>query len=138
MQEEIKQAESLISLYQKDRLELYQRVHECDCKIKKFESFIRFMNLIDKDMDLNDAKSARLIIEKYSTFKEAAIKEQAQAITRKLEQPTESSAGSSWFGWWSTPAPPTPSVPEPPMEEFVILKEKIKLPEIAEEELPKE
>jgi hypothetical protein len=29
-------------------------------------------------------------------------------------------------------------VPEPPMEEFVILKEKIKLPEIAEEEMPKE
>jgi hypothetical protein len=139
MQEEIKQAESLISLYQKDRLELYQRIHECDCKIKKFESFIRFMNLIDKDMDLDDAKNARMIIEKYSTFKQQAVQEQAQNIAKKLEQPTtESSGGSSWFGWWSTPAPPTtPAVQEPPMEEFVILKDKIKLPEIPEEEMPK-
>jgi hypothetical protein len=140
MQEEIKQAESLISLYTKDRLELYQRIHECDCKIKKFESFIRFMNLIDKDMDLDDAKHARMIIEKYSTFKQHAVQEQAQKITKKLEQqPTTESSSTSWFGWWSTPAPaPTPtSVQEPPMEEFVILKEKIKLPEIPEEEMPK-
>lgn len=126
MQQEIKQAESLISLYQADRLELYQRINQCDQKIKKFESFIRFMSLIDKEMDLNDAKNARLIIEKYSTFKEAAVKEQAQNITKKLEQPTDSSG--SWFNWWGTPAPATTPT-DTPMEEFVILKEKIVIPE---------
>lgn len=130
--EEVKQAESLISLYQKDRLELYQRIHECDCKIKKFEDFIKFMNLIDQKMDADDAKNARLIIEKYSTFKEAAVKEQAAIIAKKIEQP-QNSSNSGWFSWWSPAQSAPPNTPEQPMEEFVILKEKIKLPDILEE-----
>lgn len=131
--EEVKQAESLIALYQADRLQLYQRIHECDCKIKKFEDFIRFMNLVDKQMDADDAKHARIIIEKYSSFKEKAIQEQAAIIAKKIEQPTSSSNSSSWFSWWGSQQAPPNTPAEPPMEEFVILKEKIKLPDIPEE-----
>lgn len=137
MDQEKKQAESLIALYQKDRLELYSRIAEADKKIAKFEQFIKFIDLIDKEMDKDDAKNARAIMDKYSTFKESAIKEQAERIEKKIES-------HGWlpsFPWWSsTPAAPptTPEVPkqtEPAMEEFTVIKsgQKIDLPEIPEE-----
>jgi hypothetical protein len=132
MEQEIKQAESLIALYQKDRLELYQRISECDKKLAKFNSFIQFMSLIDRDMDFNDAKAAKMILDKYSTLKEAAIKEQSEKIIQKEE-------AGGWFSWWSSSQAPqqsTAHATQPPSdvtEDFVVVKDKlITIPEIPE------